>query len=338
MRLEPYLSDKRVQLAFFSSMMILVLLLSSVRVFGAVPPTLTASPNTFGNGATVMVSGSGFTQGTSIKVWFDTNGNGKLDNGEPEASVTVGSGGTFSGVPLLITGVADGGYFIDSGPSSNAIASTPVTVYDPTILSGLSADLAQLQSELESNLATQLANLQSNILGAISSFQSDVDSRLNGIQSSLTNLQNTVNSLPSSSDVQQSYSIAHATCTLNPDNNFYGGNSYGCGSFHITGNTWPEAVFTITMSIESTGLEAGATVYIQTDSAKIDAAHCDVGTCGLDGFTTTVASAGVSIWASCGGPTDSCDTPIVIDYSIVATASANGQSLTCTTYNYLQFC
>ena len=340
MRLSQRPDERRLFLTAASFFALLIMVFSVTRVFAAIPPTLTANPNVFGNGTTVMVSGSGFTSGNSVKIWLDTNGNGKLDNGEPSTSATVAGDGTFTNAPLLVTGVANGVYSIDSGPSTGDIAQVSVTVTDPTILTALTADLASLKSDLEGNFATQLAALQTHLDGEIAALQADLDGQLSSIQSSLSSIQNSVNNLPNSGQVQQSYSIS-GKCSLNPDNSFYGGDSYACGTFHIStgyNNPWPEAVYTVTMSIESTGLEAGATVWIGADSAKIDAAHCDVATCGLDGFTTTVASTGVSIWASCGGPTDSCDTPIVIDYTIVGVAATSGQSLTCTTYFFNVFC
>ena len=165
----------------------------------------------------------------------------------------------------------------------------------------------------------------------MAALQADLDGQLSSIQTSLSNVQSAVNNIPNSSQAQQTYSW-NGSCHLNPENTFYGGRDYGCGFYHLpvqNNALWPVAVYTVTMSIESTGLEAGATVWVQTDSAKIDAAHCDVGTCGLDGFTTTVSSSSISIWASCGGPTDSCDTPIVIDFVIVGVAPSSGQSLAC---------
>jgi hypothetical protein len=340
LRLSTRPDERRLFLTAASFFALLILVLSATRVFAAIPPTLTANPNVFGNGTTVMVSGSGFNGGTNVKIWLDANGNGKLDSGEPTTSTTVASDGTFTDAPLLVTGVANGVYSIDSGPSTGDVAQVPVTVTDPTILTALTADLATLKSDLEGNFATQLASLQAHFDGEIAALQADLDGQLSSIQSSLSSIQNSVNNLPNSGQVQQSYS-ASGKCTLDPDNTFYGGNDVACGTFHIsTGNNnpWPEAVYTITMSIESTGLEAGGSVYIGTDSARIDAAHCDVGTCGLDGFTTTVASTGINIWASCGGPTDSCDTPIVMDYTIVGVAATSGQSLTCTTYFSNIFC
>jgi hypothetical protein len=322
LELKPRLTGPKLELTLASAVVILLLVLSTTRALAALPPTISVTPNTFGNGTTIMVSGSGFTSGASVKIWFDTNGNGKLDSGEPETSATVAKDGTFSDVPLLVTGVADGNYFVDSGPSTGALAQTQVTVDDPTILATLSGDLTALETSIE---------------GSITTFQTDVDGQLAGIEASLSSIQTTLNGLPSTDQVQQSYSV-HGTCQLNPDNTEYGGYAVACGTFHIAGATWPEAVFTVTLSIESTGLEAGGSVWVGTDAAKIDAASCTAGTCGLDGFTTTVASAGVSIWASCGGLTDSCDTAIVIDYSIVAVASAGGQSLACTTHASNVFC
>ena len=331
LRLSPRPDERRPVLMLISSLALMILLLSTVRVFAAVPPALTVSPNVFGNGQTVLVSGSGFHGGATVKIWFDTNGNGKLDSGEPSTSASVASDGTFTDVPLLVTGVSDGVYNVESGPSSDAIAQTPVTVTDPTIASALSADLATLQSELETNLAAQLAALQSHFDSQMAALQADLDGRLSSIQTSLSSIQSTVNNLPSSSQVQQTYSLK-GTCHLDPENNFYGGNDVACGFYHIpvqNNALWPEAVYTVTLSIESTGLEAGATVWVGTDSAKIDAAHCDVGTCGLDGFTTTVSSSSIGIWANCGGATDSCDTPIVVDFTIVGVAASSGQSLAC---------
>jgi len=327
------LRGRPVTLSLFVVFVALVVLLSTTRVFGALPPSITATPSTFGDGTTVTVSGSGFTGGMNVRVWFDTNGNGVPDFGEPLVHVKASSGGTFS-TSLPVSGVPDGAYRIYASPgiplTAPPIASTPVTVEDATILGSFTAALSSAVSTLESNLATQLASLQS-----------DIDTHLGDIESTLTGIDNTVNSLPTADQVVQSYAQS-GTCSLNPDNSlYYDAPPLACGFYHIatTGNTpWPEAVYTVTLSIESTGLEAGASLWIGTGSAKIDVASCTAGTCNLDGFTTTVASPSVAIWASCGGPTDSCDTPIVVDYTIVAVGSTSGQSLACDNFDNDVFC
>jgi hypothetical protein len=87
---------------------------------------LGASPSHFGSGQHVTVTGYGFSPGTSVNVWFDKNHNSILDQDDPQVSVPTDQAGAFT-TSLVVSG-DPGDYFIDAGPSTAAIASSPVHI------------------------------------------------------------------------------------------------------------------------------------------------------------------------------------------------------------------
>jgi hypothetical protein len=89
-------------------------------------PSISASPTTFGSGSFITVTGSGFTGGSSLNVWFDQNNNSVLDSGETSVAATVASDGTFS--TKVMAQAQPGSYFMDAGPDVNAAATTPVDI------------------------------------------------------------------------------------------------------------------------------------------------------------------------------------------------------------------
>ena len=58
-------------------------------------PSITLHPDR-GNPGSLSVDGSGFGRSTAGRVFFDTNGNGLYDSGEPSQSLTTSGSGTFS--------------------------------------------------------------------------------------------------------------------------------------------------------------------------------------------------------------------------------------------------
>jgi hypothetical protein len=79
------------------------LVLSPVRQASAaqVPPSVSVDRTEFGSGTTVTVTGANFDPSTAVTVWFDTNGNSIQNSGEPSASATTSTGGSFS-VKVLV--------------------------------------------------------------------------------------------------------------------------------------------------------------------------------------------------------------------------------------------
>jgi hypothetical protein len=59
-------------------------------------PSITISPTSGPPGTSITVTGSGFNVGASGFVWFDIDGDGVLDLGEPSVSVTASATGTFT--------------------------------------------------------------------------------------------------------------------------------------------------------------------------------------------------------------------------------------------------
>lgn len=80
------------------------------------PAAISLSPNAGTAGTFVTVTGSGFVPSTSNGVvWFDTNGDGVCNNGEPRANITTvtsDAGGNFSAVVAIPADVAPGNYTI----------------------------------------------------------------------------------------------------------------------------------------------------------------------------------------------------------------------------------
>lgn len=83
-------------------------------------PAITLSPGGGSVGTTVSISGSGFTASATGTVWFDSNGNSIIDPGEPSASVTTSSTGTFT-TSLTVPTVAAGMYNIRADVPSGGV-------------------------------------------------------------------------------------------------------------------------------------------------------------------------------------------------------------------------
>jgi hypothetical protein len=74
------------------------------------PPSIILSPTSGVPGIAVTVNGTAFTVGANGTVWFDSDGDGLFDAGEPSASVTAVTG-NFS-ISLTVPAVPVGAYFI----------------------------------------------------------------------------------------------------------------------------------------------------------------------------------------------------------------------------------
>ena len=84
-------------------------------------PAITATPNSFGSGQTVVVDGTGFAAGQDVNVWFDGNNDVLQGTDEPSAVAHADSSGAFSGVSLVVR-ASEGGYFIRAGSPAVALA------------------------------------------------------------------------------------------------------------------------------------------------------------------------------------------------------------------------
>jgi hypothetical protein len=74
-------------------------------------PIITLTPTSGGAGTTVTVNGTGFVAGAIGIVWFDSDGDGVFDAGEPSASAPAGPGGAFLAT-LTVPAVVPGAYSI----------------------------------------------------------------------------------------------------------------------------------------------------------------------------------------------------------------------------------
>jgi len=86
-------------------------------------PTLTLSLPSGPPGTLIAITGENFPYGTYM-VWFDKNGDGRYDYGEPYSRVNVGAEGTFT-TTLIIPSVVSGWYYIRAAapPYTTPIAS-----------------------------------------------------------------------------------------------------------------------------------------------------------------------------------------------------------------------
>ena len=90
-------------------------------------PSISATPSSFGSGQNVVVSGDGFAPNVSVSVWFDGNGNGSLDSGEPSTSMTTTGSGSFV-APSITVLASPGQWTIRAEDVSANIASTQISV------------------------------------------------------------------------------------------------------------------------------------------------------------------------------------------------------------------
>jgi hypothetical protein len=104
--------------------------LEASATFTVLPATITIAPTGDSSGANVTVTGTGFAAYAEGMVWFDINGNGALDTGEPSAKETVAGDGTFTATLTVPPGVAPDKYNIKAdvpfGPPMEASATFTV--------------------------------------------------------------------------------------------------------------------------------------------------------------------------------------------------------------------
>jgi hypothetical protein len=105
--------------------------------FTVVARAIALSHASGGPGTVITITGNGFTSDTTGWLWFDNNGNGVRDTGEPQVSVTTTAAGAIpSGSTLAIPSVAAGSYQtradIPSGGIIEASASFTVVGEGPS--------------------------------------------------------------------------------------------------------------------------------------------------------------------------------------------------------------
>ena len=99
-------------------------------------PSMSVSPTSGVPGGGITITGSAFTPSTAGWVWFDSNGDGVRDVGEPQVSVTTtGAGAIPSGITMAVPTVAPGTYLVRADiPTDGSVeASATFTVPTPTI-------------------------------------------------------------------------------------------------------------------------------------------------------------------------------------------------------------
>jgi hypothetical protein len=102
--------------------------------FTVLSPSISLSPSSGPPGTSITVTGTNFLAGAPGIVWFDTNGNGAVDPGEPNVPVTASATGTFTAT-LIVPDVAATTYQIRADvPSGGSVeASASFTVSTPSI-------------------------------------------------------------------------------------------------------------------------------------------------------------------------------------------------------------
>jgi hypothetical protein len=106
------------------------------KTFTVPAPTIMLTPPSGGPGTNVTVVGTGFTPGLTGRVWFDTDGDGLFDTGEPTVTTPpVNASGGFSAPMLTVPAVAAGAYFIraDVPVGMPVEASAPFTLVTTAI-------------------------------------------------------------------------------------------------------------------------------------------------------------------------------------------------------------
>jgi hypothetical protein len=93
----------------------------------ALGASITATPGSFGSGQHVTVTGTGFTPGTNVTVWFDQNNNSGPDAGEPSVSVPTADGTFTTPLGSLQVKAPPGDYFMRAMQGS-VIVSAPVHI------------------------------------------------------------------------------------------------------------------------------------------------------------------------------------------------------------------
>jgi hypothetical protein len=78
-------------------------------------PSISLGTTSGAPGTITTITGSGFTVNAAGVVWFDSDGNGAIDSGEPQASVTTTSAGAVpSGITLTVPSVVSGSYSVQA--------------------------------------------------------------------------------------------------------------------------------------------------------------------------------------------------------------------------------
>jgi hypothetical protein len=104
--------------------------------FTVTSPSVTLSPTSGVLGTVITITGSGFAINTAGVVWFDSNVDGAVDPGEPQASVTTTAAGAIpAGIILTVPAVAPGTYPVraDIPPGVPVEASASFTVPSPGV-------------------------------------------------------------------------------------------------------------------------------------------------------------------------------------------------------------
>src|SRR4030042_1137413 len=99
-------------------------------------PSVTLSPTSGVPGRVITITGSGFAINTAGVVWFDSNGDGVIDPGEPQVAVTTTAAGDIPvGTTLTVPAVAPGTYGVRADiPSGGPVeASASFTVPSPSV-------------------------------------------------------------------------------------------------------------------------------------------------------------------------------------------------------------
>jgi hypothetical protein len=76
-------------------------------------PNITLSPTSGVPGTVITITGSGFAPNTAAWVWFDSDGSGALDPGEPQVAViTTAAGAIPAGIILMVPAVVPGTHLV----------------------------------------------------------------------------------------------------------------------------------------------------------------------------------------------------------------------------------
>jgi hypothetical protein len=140
----------------------LLIFLMVGRTYAVGSPSVAVATPTFGSGATVSVTGTGFPPSTHVKVWLDLNLDGTLDKNDPSTMVMTDASGGFT-VMLNVGAVPVGSYTIDAGRGNAAEASTPVSVADVSTLAAISNAVVTLESNIGGSITTAISSIQSEI-------------------------------------------------------------------------------------------------------------------------------------------------------------------------------
>ena len=193
-------STRKLSLIAATAFVSLLLIVSIARVNAIVPPSITVTPSTFGSGATITVSGTGFPGGSTVLVWLDLYSSGNYVFGEPSTTVKASSTGAFS-TNLAVGAVPVGTYSVDAAkvppPFPTSMASTTVSVVDSSTLSAISSALASLStsiSNLQSDLDSSILSLQTHIDNSISAATSTITTELGSISTAISNFQSDIDS------------------------------------------------------------------------------------------------------------------------------------------------